>query len=66
MLSKYQHEGNYGGALQVIDRLAVIGTKGGQQVQMFALLRRLTPEGSFRIVLFWILVKLLLYKKTND
>ena len=52
LLSKYQHEGNYEGALQVLDRLAVIGTKGGQQVQMFALLRRLTPEGSFRIVLF--------------
>ena len=45
LLSKYQHEGKYESALEVIDRLAEIGTKGGQQVQMFALLQRLTPEG---------------------
>lgn len=45
LLAKYQHEKKYESALEVIDRLAEIGTKGGQQVQMFALLQRLTPEG---------------------
>jgi len=45
LLAKYQHERKYESALEIIDRLAEIGTKGGQQVQMFALLQRLTPEG---------------------
>ena len=45
LLAKYQSEKNYESAVDVIDNLAKMGTKGGQTVQMFALLQRLTPDG---------------------
>ena len=45
LLAKYQHEKKYEQANDVIDRLAEIGTKGGQAIQMYSLLQRLTPEG---------------------
>lgn len=45
LLAKYQHEKQYEQANDVVDRLAEIGTKGGQAIQMYSLLQRLTPEG---------------------
>jgi hypothetical protein len=45
LFEQYQNDGNYNMAVKVVDRLAEIGTRAGQQVQMFALLRRMTPEG---------------------
>lgn len=45
LLAKYQSEKNYESAVDVIDNLAKMGTKGGQTVQMFSLLQRLTPDG---------------------
>lgn len=37
--------GNFDAAQQIYDRLAEHGTKGGQQIQAFSLLRNRTPQG---------------------
>ncbi len=45
LLERYQQQGDFEGAVNIVEKLAEMGTKAGQQVQMFSILRRLTPEG---------------------
>ena len=45
LMSRYQATGDYKSMLTVAEKLREAGTAGGQTVQMFSILSRMTPEG---------------------
>lgn len=45
LLERYQAEGRFEEAVNVVEKLADIGTEAGRTVQMYSIFQRLTPEG---------------------
>ena len=45
LLERYQQEGRFDEAVDVVQKLADIGTEAGRTVQMYSIFQRLTPEG---------------------
>ena len=45
LLERYQAEGRLEEAVDVVEKLADIGTEAGRTVQMYSIFQRLTPEG---------------------
>lgn len=45
LLERYQAEGRIEEAIDVVEKLADIGTEAGRTVQMYSIFQRLTPEG---------------------
>lgn len=45
LVKQYQDKGDLNGFYEVVKQLRKIGTTGGQVVQMFSILNRMTPEG---------------------
>ena len=45
LMDRYQQTGDYASAIEIMTKLRKAGTSGGQTIQMFSLLGRMTPEG---------------------
>lgn len=45
LMERYQAEGRFDEAVDVVEKLADMGTEAGRTVQMYSIFQRLTPEG---------------------
>ena len=45
LMDRYQQTGDYASAIEIMTKLRKAGTSGGQTIQMFSLLGRMTPQG---------------------